>query len=83
VRAFAGLAPELWAADAFAFFTALTNLLTEDKYDPKTFEHRENLFQNRKVMAIVHAGSPADDEKIIEPAIAAFATRLTARNPRR
>jgi hypothetical protein len=53
IRAFAGLAPELWAADAFAFFTTLTNLFSEDKYDPKTFEHRENLFQNRNVMAIV------------------------------
>src|SRR6201991_4014134 len=53
VRAFAGLVPELWAADAFAFFTTLTNLFSEDKYDPKTFEHRENLFQNRNVMAIV------------------------------
>jgi hypothetical protein len=53
VRAFAGLAPELWAADAFAFFTTLTNLFSEDKYDPKTFEHRQNLFQDRNVMAIV------------------------------
>jgi hypothetical protein len=53
VRAFAGLVPELWAADAFAFFTTLTNLFSEDKYDPKIFEHRENLFKNRNVMAIV------------------------------
>jgi hypothetical protein len=53
VRAFAGLVPELWAADAFAFFTTLTNLFSEDKYDPQTFEHKENLFRNRNVMAIV------------------------------
>jgi hypothetical protein len=53
VRAFAGLVPELWAADAFAFFTTLTNLFSEDRYEPKTFEHRENLFKNRNVMAIV------------------------------
>jgi Domain of unknown function (DUF4331) len=53
VRAFAGLVPELWAADAFAFFTTLGNLFNEDKYDPATFEHRENLFRNRNVMAIV------------------------------
>jgi hypothetical protein len=134
VRAFAGLAPELWAADAFAFFTTLTNLFSEDKYDPKAFEHRENLFQNRNVMAIVlevpndmigkngvgawatislfghapeiqicrwgypltthlflsnpltpeltaqyHAGSPANDEETIGPAIAAFAARLSSR----
>jgi hypothetical protein len=45
VRAFAGLAPELWAADAFAFFTTLTNLFSEDKYDPHAFERAglENL----------------------------------------
>jgi hypothetical protein len=53
VRAFAGLAPELWAADALAFFTTLTNLFSEDKYDPATFQNRQNLFQNRNVMAIV------------------------------
>jgi hypothetical protein len=53
VRAFAGLVPELWAADAFAFFTTLTNLFSEDKYDSKAFEHRENVFKSRNVMAIV------------------------------
>jgi hypothetical protein len=53
IRAFAALAPELWAADAFAFFTTLTNLFSEDKYDPHAFEHRENLFLKRNVMAIV------------------------------
>lgn len=53
VRVYAGLAPELWAADAFAFFTTLTNLFTGDKYDPTAFQHKENLFQNRNVMAIV------------------------------
>jgi hypothetical protein len=47
VRAYAGLAPELWAADALAFFTTLTNLFSEDKYDPATFQNRQNLFQNR------------------------------------
>src|ERR1700749_933375 len=45
VRVYAGLAPELWAADAFAFFTTLTNLFMADKYDPTAFQHRENLFQ--------------------------------------
>jgi hypothetical protein len=53
VRVYAGLAPELWAADALAFFTTLTNLFSEDKYDPATFQNRQNLFQNRNVMAIV------------------------------
>src|ERR1700742_3691926 len=53
VRVYAGVAPELWAADALAFFTTLTNLFSEDKYDPATFQNRQNLFQNRNVMAIV------------------------------
>ncbi|MEA2912436.1 MAG: hypothetical protein QOJ15_4517 [Bradyrhizobium sp.] len=53
VRVYAGLAPELWAADALAFFTTLTNLFSEDKYDAATFQNRQNLFQNRNVMAIV------------------------------
>lgn len=53
VRAFAGMVPELWAADAFAFFSMLTNLFQENKFDPAIFRHRENLFQNRNVMALV------------------------------
>src|SRR3984885_5852702 len=71
VRAFAGLVPELWAADAFAFFTTLTNLFSEDKYDPKTWNHRENLFQNRNVMAIV---LEVPNGMIGEGGIAAWAT---------
>jgi hypothetical protein len=138
VRVYAGLAPELWAADALAFFTTLTNLFSEDKYDPATFQNRQNLFQNRNVMAIVievpnamlgkgkigvwatislfghapevqicrwgypltthlflsnpstpeltakyHAGVPVDDAKVIGPAIATFATRLSSKaNPK-
>ena len=38
---------------ALAFFMTLTNLFSEDKYDPATFQNRKNLFQNRNVMAIV------------------------------
>ncbi|MFZ3326535.1 MAG: DUF4331 family protein [Methylocella sp.] len=71
IRAFAGLVPELWTADAFAFFTTLTNLFSEDKYDPKTFNHRENLFQNRNVMVIV---LEVPNEMIGEGRIAAWAT---------
>jgi hypothetical protein len=71
IRAFAGLVPELWAGDAFAFFTTLTNLFSEDKYDPKTFNHRENLFQNRNVMAIV---LEVPNGMIGEGRIAAWAT---------
>jgi hypothetical protein len=71
VRAFAGLVPELWAADAFAFFTTLTNLFNEDKYDPQTFEHKENLFRNRNVMAIV---LEVPNEMIGKGKVAAWAT---------
>lgn len=71
VRAFAGLVPELWAADAFAFFTTLTNLFSEDKYDPKTWEHRDNLFRNRNVMAIV---LEVPNDLISDGKIAAWAT---------
>jgi membrane fusion protein, multidrug efflux system len=53
IKAFAGMVPEMWAADAFAFFSMLTNLFQEDRFDPKIFEHKQNLFQNRNVMAIV------------------------------
>jgi hypothetical protein len=37
VKAFAGLAPELWAADAHAFFAMLTNLFTEHRFDSSIF----------------------------------------------
>jgi len=53
VKAFAGMKPELWAADAFAFFKTLTNLFEADRFDAAVFEHKENLFRNRNVMAIV------------------------------
>jgi hypothetical protein len=53
VKAFAGIRPELWAADAFAFFKTLTNLFNENRFDPTVFEHKQNLFENRNVMAIV------------------------------
>lgn len=71
IEAYAGLVPELWAADAFAFFTTLSNLFNEDKYDPTTFEHRENLFQNRNAMAIV---LEVPNELIGEGKVGAWAT---------
>jgi hypothetical protein len=71
VRVYAGLAPELWAADALAFFTTLTNLFSEDKYDTATFQNRQNLFQNRNVMAIV---LEVPNELIGEGKIGAWAT---------
>lgn len=53
VQAFAGMAPELWSADAFAFFSMLQNLFNENRFDPSIFNHKENLFRSRNVMAIV------------------------------
>jgi hypothetical protein len=44
ILAFGGMVPELWAADTLAFFTTLGNLFNEDRYDPKAFENRDNLF---------------------------------------
>jgi hypothetical protein len=53
IKAFAGIVPELWAADAFAFFSMLTNLFRDDRFDASIFEHKENLFRHRNVMAVV------------------------------
>ncbi|MDX6567374.1 MAG: hypothetical protein QOE10_3036 [Gaiellales bacterium] len=53
VRAFVGMAPELWAADAIAFFNFLTTLNKEDRFDPNVFLHQKNFFKNRNVMALV------------------------------
>ena len=53
VKAFAGMAPELWAADAIAFFTMLSNLFDKNKFDPAAFEHKQNLFHTRNVMVMV------------------------------
>jgi hypothetical protein len=53
VQAFAGMVPELWAADAFAFFSMLQNLFNENRFDPTVFRHKENLFLDRNIMAIV------------------------------
>jgi hypothetical protein len=53
IRAFVSVVPELWAADAGAFFGMLTALHEEDRFDEKVFESKTNLFKNRNVMAIV------------------------------
>jgi hypothetical protein len=53
VRAFVGMAPELWAADASAFFNLLNALYKEDRFDEDVFLHRKNFFRNRNVMAMV------------------------------
>jgi uncharacterized protein DUF4331 len=53
VRAFVGLAPELWAADAIAFFNFLTALYKENCFDGAVFLHQKNFFKNRNVIALV------------------------------
>jgi Domain of unknown function (DUF4331) len=54
VRAFVGVAPEMWAADAFGFFTLLNTLYTEARFAPdEAFQHHNNLFKTRNVMATV------------------------------
>jgi hypothetical protein len=52
VRAFVGVAPELWAADAIAFFNFLKALYDESRFGSDAFLHRTNYFKNRNVMAI-------------------------------
>jgi hypothetical protein len=51
--AFVGIVPELWTADAFAFFGMLNASYAEDRFDEIIFQHKENLFKNRNVTAIV------------------------------
>jgi hypothetical protein len=53
VQAFVGVAPELWAADAVAFFDFLTGLYSKDRFAEEAFSHRKNFFRNRNVMALV------------------------------
>jgi Domain of unknown function (DUF4331) len=53
IRAYVGVAPELFAGDAFALHTFLTAFYKEQKYDGDAFLHRQNFFANRNVTAIV------------------------------
>src|SRR6201986_164806 len=53
VSAFAGIAPEMWAADAIAFFNLLNGLYKEDRYNAEVFLHRKNFFAKRNVVAMV------------------------------
>jgi hypothetical protein len=53
VSAFVGIAPEMWAADAIAFFNLLNALYKEDRYDAEVFLHRKNFFAKRNVVAMV------------------------------
>jgi hypothetical protein len=53
IRAYAGLAPELFAGDAFALHGFLAAFFKEHRYDAQVWQHRENFFARRNVTAIV------------------------------
>ncbi|MFJ8613540.1 hypothetical protein ACIRH0_41165 [Streptomyces sp. NPDC093675] len=53
VRAYVGRAAELWAADAFGFFTVVNGLFQEHRYATEAFDHKANLFKGRNNMATV------------------------------
>src|ERR1700761_6095614 len=53
IKAYVGRAAELWAADAFGFFTVVNGLFTEGRYATEAFDHKNNLFAGRNNMATV------------------------------
>jgi hypothetical protein len=53
VRAFAGIAPDMFAGDGFALRAFLNAFYKEHRYDGTVFQHRQNFFANRNVTAIV------------------------------
>jgi hypothetical protein len=53
IRAYAGLAPEMFAGDAFALHGFLAAFYKEQRYDADVWQHRENFFARRNVTAIV------------------------------
>src|SRR5271169_3165761 len=53
VRAYAGLAPDMFAADGFAMREFLTAFYKEQRYHGDAFQHRQNIFAKRNVSAIV------------------------------
>jgi hypothetical protein len=53
VHAYVGMAPELWAADALAFFRFLTALYKDQRFGLDAFDNRANFFAKRNVLAIV------------------------------
>ena len=53
VSFFAGVAPDLWAADAVAFFNFLTAFYGEDRFNGEAFLNHQNFFEKRNVMALV------------------------------
>lgn len=53
VKAYAGMAPELFAGDAFALHGFLAAFYKEQRYDGSVWQHREDFFAHRNVTAIV------------------------------
>jgi hypothetical protein len=53
IRAFTGLAPELFAGDAAALHVYMTSFYQDQKYNPAAFQHRKDFFARRNVSAIV------------------------------
>lgn len=52
-RAYAGLAPDMFAGDAVALHAFLAAFYKEQKYDPNAFLNRQDFFAKRNVSAIV------------------------------
>jgi Domain of unknown function (DUF4331) len=53
MRAFAGIAADMFAGDGFALRAFLNAFYKEHRYDGTVFQHRQNSFANRNVTAIV------------------------------
>jgi Domain of unknown function (DUF4331) len=53
IRAYAGLAPDLFAGDAYAILHFMATFYKESRYDPDAFLHRQNYFAKRNVSVIV------------------------------
>jgi hypothetical protein len=56
VRAYAGIAPDLFAADAVALGVFRTALAKENRFAIEAWQNRKNFFDRRNVTAIVIEG---------------------------
>jgi hypothetical protein len=53
IQAYVGRAAELWAADAFGFFTVVNGMFADHRYPTTAFNRKSNLFAGRNNMATV------------------------------
>lgn len=53
VKAYAGLVPDMWAADAWAIIGMENAFYFENRFEASVFEHRRNFFERRNAVAIV------------------------------